>query len=90
MATDMATRTTQETATVRHPSGSSGADGEHPAGADAVRIEEESIGSLSFPACRRTETSISIPVRPDPTRSDPFRRTRASANSASHGTAPAS
>jgi hypothetical protein len=60
----MATRTTQETVTFHHPFRLSGLDGEHPAGAYTVRIQEESIESLSFLAYRRTETSIFIPLRP--------------------------
>lgn len=57
------TRTTQQTATFRHPFTISGVDGIFPAGCYVVRIEEEAMVGLSFIAYRRIETAMLVPLR---------------------------
>ena len=59
----MATRTTRQSVTFRHPFSVSGAEGVQPPGTYIVETDEELLEELSFPAYHRVSTSIILPVR---------------------------
>lgn len=60
----MATRTSSETITFRHPFKLSGADDVQPAGRYVVETDEELLQTSLLPAYRRLSTFIRLPGRP--------------------------
>lgn len=63
----MASRTSSETITFRHPFKLSGADDVQPAGRYVVETDEERLQTSSRPAYRRRSTFIRLPGRPGST-----------------------
>ncbi len=58
----MTSRTTSKTVTFARPFRLDGLDGIQPAGSYTVETDEELLQALSFPAYRRIDTRIRLPV----------------------------